>query len=139
MKRDSKALLVEQLKKTPIIQIACEKSGVSRATYYRWRKEDPEFFKMADQAIRDGEALITDMSESQLISLIRDRNFPAIQLWLKHHHPQYTNRLEIRGEITHSQKELTEEEKQMVEKALRLAMPQHEEKRQDNGGTTQQS
>jgi len=123
MKRESKNLILEQLKKTPIIQIACEKSGVSRATYYRWRKEDQEFLKAADEAIRDGEALITDMSESQLISLIRDRNFPAIQLWLKHHHPSYTNRLEISGRIEHLRQELTEEEKQLVERALRLAMP----------------
>ena len=141
MKRDkSKELLLEQLKKTPIVQIACEKAAVGRATYYRWRKEDPVFAKSADEAIRNGEALITDMSESQLISLIRDRNFPAIQLWLKHHHPRYTNRLEISGEITHSQKELTDEEKLMVEKALRLAMPQQNEEinKQNNGGSTQQ-
>ena len=140
MKRTSKNLIIEQLKKTPIVQIACEKSGVSRATYYRWRKEDQEFLKAADGAITEGEALITDMSESQLISLIRDRNFPAIQLWLKHHHPRYTSRLEISGEITHSQKELTDEEKLMVEKALRLAMPQQNEEinKQNNGESTQQ-
>ena len=36
----SKELLVEQLKKTPIVQVVCEKIGVSRASYYRWRKDD---------------------------------------------------------------------------------------------------
>ena len=141
MKRTTKTLLLEQLKKTPIIQIACEKSGVSRATYYRWRAEDKNFMEEADGAICAGEALITDMSESQLIPLIRDRNFPAIQLWLKHHHPRYTNRLEISGEITHLRQELTEEEKEIVEKALRLAMPQQKEEIKQNNGeqSTQQS
>ena len=35
MKKDQKALLLEQLKKTPIVQIACENLGFSRMTYYR--------------------------------------------------------------------------------------------------------
>ncbi|MDO8466586.1 MAG: phBC6A51 family helix-turn-helix protein [bacterium] len=137
MKRATKALLLEQLKKTPIVQIACEKAGVGRATYYRWRKEDPEFSKMADEAILEGSFLVNDMAETQLMSAIRDRNLTAIIFWLKHHHSQYTNRLEISGQITHLRKELTEEEKQMVEKALRLAMPQeNEELNQNNGEPT---
>ena len=48
---NNKELVVEQLKKTPIVQIACEKTGIGRATYYRWRKEDAEFGKLADEAI----------------------------------------------------------------------------------------
>jgi len=28
-------LIIEQLKKTPIVQVACEKCGVGRSTYYR--------------------------------------------------------------------------------------------------------
>jgi len=31
----NKEQLLEILKKTPIVQIACEKAGVGRATYYR--------------------------------------------------------------------------------------------------------
>ena len=139
MKRESKNLILERLRKTPIIQIACEKSGISRATYYRWRAEDENFKKASDDAISEGEALITDMSESQLVSLIHDRNFQAIHLWLKHHHPKYTNHLEISGEITHLQKELTEEERQLVERALRLAMPQqNEEENKDDGESNAQ-
>ncbi len=66
MKTDkNEQLLLDCLRKTPIIQIACEKSGISRATYYRWRKENPKFGKMADEAIVEGESFINDMSESQ--------------------------------------------------------------------------
>ena len=35
----NKTIILEQLQKAPIVQIACEKTGISRATYYRWRKE----------------------------------------------------------------------------------------------------
>ena len=97
MKRDKlKNSLIEQLKEMPILQFACKKIGVSRTSYYRWRT-DPEFAKEADAAIAEGEALITDLSESQLIALIRDRNFQALQLWLRHHHPKYSQKLEITG------------------------------------------
>lgn len=132
MKTDKeKKLLLEQLKKTPIIQFACEKAGIARATYYRWKQEDKEFNKEADIAIIEGEALITDMSESQLISLIRDRNFQALQLWLRHHHPKYTNKVEISGRLTHSDEDLTPEQTALVKAALRLASfdKNHEEEK----------
>lgn len=121
MKKDKlKDLLIEQLKEMPITQLACKKAGVGRSSYYRWRK-DPEFAKAADAAIAEGEALITDMSESQLIGLIRDKNFPAIQLWLRHHHPKYTNKVEVTGHLNMKEEPLTPEQEELVEKALGLA------------------
>lgn len=113
--------ILEQLKKMPIIQIACERSAVSRATYYRWRMEDKEFAKAADKAMAEGEAFITDMSESQLISLIRDRNFQALQLWLRHHHPKYSNKVEVTGNLNVREEPLTPEQEKLVGRALELA------------------
>lgn len=121
MKKDQKELLLEQLKKTPIVQIACERSGVSRATFYRWKSEDTEFKKSAEQAIVEGEALITDMTESQLISLVKDRNFHAIQLWLRHHHPKYSNRVEINATINSLVEQLSPEQEAVIKEALKLA------------------
>lgn len=122
MKPDKiKNLILEQLGKIPIVQIACEKAGVSRATYYRWRKDDKEFERSADEAIIEGEALISDMSEHQVISLIRDRNFQAIQLWLKHHHPKYGNKVEVTGNLKLEEEPLTQEQQALVEQALELA------------------
>ncbi len=122
MKQDKlKNSLIEQLKEMPIVQFACKKAGISRATYYRWRNKAPEFAKAADAAIAEGEALVTDLSESQLISLIRDRNFQALQLWLRHHHPKYTNKVEVTGHLNVKEEPLTPEQEELVEKALRLA------------------
>jgi len=121
MKRDKlKDALIEQLKEMPILQFACKKVGVSRASYYRWR-QDQEFAKAADAAIAEGEALITDMSESQLISLIRDKNFQALQLWLRHHHPKYGNKVEVTGNLNVKEEPLTPEQEELVKKALGLA------------------
>jgi len=92
----NKDKLLEQLAKTPIVQIACEKTGVSRATYYRWRQEDDEFAKSADKAISYGNSLMNDMAESQLLSLIKDKHPTAIIFWLKHHHSAYIPKVEFR-------------------------------------------
>ncbi len=119
-KAKQKEILIEQFKKMPILQIAFEKTGITRATYYRWRNEDAIFRKLADEAIIEGEALITDMSESQLITMIRDRDFPAVKLWLQHHHPKYAPRLEIMTRPKPPE-QLTPEQEVIVKKALRLA------------------
>jgi len=112
-------ILLEQLKKTPIAQIACEKSGVSRATYYRWRKDDKLFAQAADTALLDGSLLINDMAESQLMQAIKDRNLTAIIFWLKHHHRDYTTTLKIKHSI--DDEVLTPEQEKLVRKALQLA------------------
>lgn len=110
--------LLEYLKKMPIIELACTKASISRATFYRWKKEDKEFSKAVEEAMSEGESLVTDVSENQLISLIRDRNFQAIQLWLKHHHKKYAEKLDITANVNIKEEPLTDEQKELVEKAL---------------------
>ena len=116
----NKELLLEQLKKTPVVQIACEKAGVGRATYYRWRKEDSEFTKQSDQALHDGSLLVNDMAESQLMSAIKDKNMTAIIFWLKHHHPAYATKVEVTTNNKNQDIELTEEQKALLNKALEM-------------------
>lgn len=89
--RQEKEKMLEHLQKMPIVQVACERASVGRATYYRWREKDARFRAAADEAMLEGEKLITDMSESQVVSLIRDKHWPAISFWLKHRHPKFKN------------------------------------------------
>lgn len=117
---EQKKLLLEHLTKTPIVQIACEKSGVGRATYYRWRKDDGTFASQADEALREGRLLVNDMAESQLMSAIRDKNMTAIIYWLKHHHANYRTKIEISGTLD-TQQPLSEEQQALVRRALELA------------------
>lgn len=116
----TKKLFLENLKRVPIIQVACEKSGVSRATVYRWRDKDAKFKKSLEEAISEGEALVNDMSESQLITLIKERNFPAIRFWLNHRHVKFKERVEVTAKIE-KQENLTPEQEEVVREALRLA------------------
>lgn len=122
MKKDvTKKCLLEQLRKTPVVQIACEKIGVGRASYYRWKQDDTQFAQAADVALQEGLQLMNDMAESQLLSAIKDKNITAIIFWLKHHHASYTTRLEISGQLTHLNEELTPAQEAIIKAALRLA------------------
>jgi Helix-turn-helix of insertion element transposase len=114
-----KALMLDNLRKTPIVQAVCEKLNISRATYYRWRKEDKEFTKTADEALGDGSLLVNDLAESQLISAIKEKNMGAIIYWLRHHHPSYANKLIITHAI--EDEDLTPEQEALVREGLRLA------------------
>ena len=116
-----KQTIIKELKEMPIIQFACKKAGISRATYYRWRSKSKKFSKEADKALMEGESLITDMGESQLIQMIRDKNFQAIQLWLRHHHPKYGNKVELTGNLNIKEEPLTEKQKELVKKSLKMA------------------
>lgn len=126
----NKELLLEQLKKTPIVQVACEKVGVARASYYRWRKRDNSFAQKADQAILDGNFLVNDLAESQLINSIKNNSLGAIVFWLKHHHPNYATKVEVTAHLKHQSEVLTAEQEALVEKALQLAslLPKDKEK-----------
>lgn len=117
--QQNRQLMVEQLKKTPVVQIACEKVGVARSTFYRWKDEDPKFAKEADEALAEGVSLINDMAESQLLSAIRDRNISAIFYWLNHRHSAYSNKLEITAKV--KDETLSPEQEELIKKALEHA------------------
>lgn len=84
-----KQALVEALKDMPIARVACKRAGVSRATYYRWRNEDPDFLRQCYEAISMGIDAINEMSDSQLISLIGEKSLQAIKWWQQHNHERY--------------------------------------------------
>ncbi|KKQ26439.1 MAG: hypothetical protein US39_C0001G0193 [Microgenomates group bacterium GW2011_GWC1_37_12b] len=117
---NKRGALLQELLKTPVVQIACQKVGIGRATYYRWRKENQVFANEADSALEEGSSFINDIAESQLLSAIKDQNMTAIIFWLKHHHKTYTTRVEISSPNTQIDALKPDQEK-LVRKALELA------------------
>ncbi|MBU6214764.1 hypothetical protein KGM48_02890 [Patescibacteria group bacterium] len=122
MKKSDKAkeALLEQLRKTPILQIACEKVDISRVTLYRWRAESKEFSKAVDDAMLEGRLLVNDLAESQLIGAIKDRNISAIVTWLRHNHTTYKARIELEGAVKVIE-EMSPEQKANFKRAMELA------------------
>lgn len=111
--------LLEELRKVPIVQVACKKIGVSRNSVYRWRRADKKFAKDMDKAIEEGVEYVNDMSEHQLLAMIQEKNLSAIRFWLKHRSQKYKNRVEVTTK--HEIEELSDSQQAVVKKALQLA------------------
>ncbi len=124
--------LCEELKERPIAQYAVKKAGISRSQFYRWMKEDPDFAQKITEAIQEGNAVVNDFTVSKLLTGINNDNLSAVFFWLRHRHPDFSNKLEItaKQEITHT---LTDEEKDIIKEALLLSgLSDAERKNLDN-------
>ena len=111
----------DELRNIPIVQVGCEKTGISRNSIYRWKKEDKNFAKKMDQALADGVTFVSDMSESQLLTLIKEKDYRAISFWLKHRNDNYKNKVELSGTIHTKEEPLTKDQKKVIREALRLS------------------
>ncbi|MBU6500356.1 MAG: hypothetical protein KGJ89_00810 [Patescibacteria group bacterium] len=121
MTRDEeKQIILDALRRSPVIESACAKAGISRRTFYRRKQEDPAFAKEADEAQLDGKNLVNDAAESQIIQAIKQGKLNAAIFWLKNNKDEYRNRLELSGTVD-LREELTPEEVELLREALRLA------------------
>lgn len=112
-----KEKLIEALKKSAIVQLACQQANVSRATYYRWREDDPDFAKACDEAMKEGVALLNDLAESKLVASIKDQNYNAIAFWLRHRHAAYADKLQVQATVD-ADLSLSAEQEELVRRAL---------------------
>jgi len=121
---EMKQAMINVLKEMPIIEVAVKRIGISRDTFYRWKLEDKEFEKQSQEAMAQGIDFINDMSESQLVSLIKEKKMPSIRYWLKHNHPRYRERLEITATFK-PYEEMNDDQQADFNKAMELAsMPE---------------
>ncbi len=111
---------LEQLKRTPTIETACQKVSVSRATVYRWINSNKRFEKKVDEALAEGRSFMSDIAENQLFSLIGEKKIEAIRLYLSTHNARYSNKLEVSGSISKDEP-LTKEQKKLIREALKLS------------------
>lgn len=113
-------VLCEELRQRPILQFACKKAGISRSQFYRWMQEDQKFAEAVNEALREGTEVVNDFSVSKLLTGITNDNLGAVFFWLRHRHPDFSNRLELttRQEVTYT---LTDEQKRLIAEALTLS------------------
>lgn len=119
--KKTKEIFLQQISRTPIIESAAEKVGITRQTVYRWKREDPEFAKALDEALRGGRELVNDVAVSQLLNAIKKGNMTAIMYWLNHFDENFKTKIEVTGSVKQVREELTEEEAAILAEALRLA------------------
>lgn len=115
IKNDVRKNLLEELAKDGNILNACRKSGIGRATFYRWLEGDLGFKKQARKAERIGRANMTSIAEHALMLKVRDKDLGAIKYLLSHNDPRY----KPKGRkiyIEHSNTSRDESRKEMEEK-----------------------
>lgn len=117
-----KEAVLEQLKHTPTIESACQKSQISRATVYRWIGDSKKFAKQINNALTEGRLFISDIAEAQIFSLIGDKKMEAIKFYLTHNNERYSNKLELSGTVTTKDEPLTSEQKKLIKEALKLSL-----------------
>jgi predicted DNA-binding protein (UPF0251 family) len=115
-----KEAFLEQLKRTPTIETACQKVGIARATVYRWINANKSFEKKVDEALSEGRTFMSDIAENQLFSLIGEKKIEAIRLYLSTHNSRYNNKLELSGSVLKDEP-LTKEQKKFIREALKLS------------------
>ena len=87
--REEKEKLIELLKTTPIVGVACARIGMARATFYRWFDEDPAFAKKVREALKFGNRDINDLAYGKLLKKIDKDSLPAILYYLSRRHPYF--------------------------------------------------
>lgn len=119
--------LCEELRQRPIIQFAVKKAGISRSQFYRWMKEDKAFADKVSEALEEGTAVVNDFSVSKLLTGINNDNLSAVFFWLRARHPDFSNRLHVttKQEVSYT---LTDEQKKIIEEALKLSGLTHDER-----------
>ncbi len=109
MKKTKKLVnkLLEELERTGIVEISCEKTGISRNTFYRWMKESKEFLEQASEAMFIGTGRVNDIAASNILAGIKAKDMKATMYWLGHRHPEfkrpYTNGLDVHDLLRYAQ------------------------------------
>ncbi len=116
----SQIAFLEELAKTGIVQLACNKSGIGRSTYYDWCNRYSKFYELAQKAIRGGRMMINDVAESQLLRLIQSGNITSLIFWLKNHHVDYSDKMVHNHTHQLGALELTDDERDQISRALKL-------------------
>jgi hypothetical protein len=87
-----KERFLDELSKTPNVEVTCKKVGVSRATYYRWRNEDQTFYEDAEANLKLSRNAMNDLVEWKLLDNVKKGQQPAITYYLSHNHQTYKSK-----------------------------------------------
>ena len=124
-KRTMKQTICELLEKTPIIESACQKVGISRMTLCRWRKDDPKFNQQIEDVLEVSRESVNDLAESKMIQLITEGNASMIRFWSIHNNPRYKRKPDISQQFHFNNHEWGEDDYVAMMNALPETMKNH--------------
>ncbi|MFA6105346.1 MAG: hypothetical protein WC725_01955 [Patescibacteria group bacterium] len=85
----TKLNLLKEIQKNGNVSLSCIRINIDHATYYRWKKEDKEFRKKANEAETIGRKNNCDLAEHALILLVKEKKIEAVKYLLSHNSPRY--------------------------------------------------
>ncbi|MCG2686670.1 hypothetical protein L6278_00860 [Candidatus Parcubacteria bacterium] len=133
--------LLKEVEKSGNVYLSCLRVGVDKATYYRRKKADKEFKKMANQAEKFGRENNCDVAEHALMLKVKDKDMRAIEYLLKHNHPRYKSKKTSSVVIWHkkgdglppmSQKSLEDLLDENADEKIRAKQEQKEKEAKEN-------
>ncbi len=94
-----KQKLIEFLRETPNMRLACRKIGLGRATFNRWRKDNYEFRVEVNKALSIGRESLGDLAESVVIKKIHEGDMGAAKYYLSNNHDRYKPLSKVLAEL----------------------------------------
>lgn len=88
-KARDKRKMIEALAECRLVILAVKQVGISRATYYRWRDEDPVFAADADNSIQIGKQKLYETAEGVVMKKLQAEDTRAAIFVLRRLHPDY--------------------------------------------------
>jgi hypothetical protein len=90
-----KSKFLEILRERPFISYACKKVGISKATIYRWIKNNANFKEKVDSALRLGREGLIDIAEMALCKKINEGDGPSIRYFLTNNDSRYYPKMPV--------------------------------------------
>ena len=84
-----KQKLLKEIEKFGNVYLSCQKVGVDKATYYRWKENDEKFRAQAEKAEEIGRENIGEVAEYGLLQNIKEKNQRAVEFALIHVSKKY--------------------------------------------------
>ncbi|BFD24834.1 MAG: hypothetical protein JST_000142 [Candidatus Parcubacteria bacterium] len=90
-----KSKFLEILRERPFISYACKKVGISKATIYRWIKNNANFKEKVDNALHFGRKELIDITEMALYKKINEGDGPSIRYFLANNDSRYYPKMPV--------------------------------------------
>lgn len=113
-----KKKVLEIAETVPFLGAVANKTGVSRATIYRWANKDGGFADRLRAARVLGRENVNDMAESGLVKMIQKESLPATRFWLENNHDRYRKHPSLHEDDRESERVIPPEHVERINKAL---------------------
>jgi hypothetical protein len=86
---EDKQKFLDELESLPIVSVVCKRTGISKATIYRWIEDDAGFKKNYTRALKRGRETLVDHAESKLVKMADREHFGAVKMILEANSKRY--------------------------------------------------